>query len=326
VSAPLLSVRGLEVEYATGARALRGVDLDLERGCSLALVGESGSGKSSLALALLRLLPPGARLRAARMSLAGRDLLSLGERELDAVRGAQVGLVLQESGGALDPLQQVGDQVGEIWRLREGLARAAARARAAELLARVGLDGPRAYLRRYAHELSGGQRQRVALAMALARSPGVLIADEPTSALDSGVQARLLDLLRGLVEREGLALLVITHDLDVAARVSDRLAVLYAGRVVELGPTADVLERPAHPYTRALLAAHPARTARGGLPRPIPGRASDARALPEGCAFHPRCALARAECARIDPALAPLVDATGARSAACPYASTEAQP
>jgi oligopeptide transport system ATP-binding protein len=325
VSAPLLSVRGLEVEFATGARALRGVDLDLERGSCLALVGESGSGKSSLALAVMRLLPAGARLRAERLSLSGRDLSSLGERELDLVRGAQVGLVLQESGGALDPLQQVGDQVGEVWRLREGLGRAAARERAALLLARVGLAEPRAFLTRYAHELSGGERQRVALAMALALSPQVLIADEPTSALDVGVQARLLELLRGLVRREGLALLLITHDLGVAAEASDRTAVLYAGRVVECGPTADVLERPAHPYTRALLAAHPARVARGALPRPIPGSACDARALPAGCAFHPRCAIARAECALIQPALAPLAGAPGERRAACPYADTEAR-
>ena len=319
MSAPLLRVRGLEVEHEGGARALRGVDLELERGRCLALVGESGSGKSSLALALLRLLPAGARLRAQALELEGRDLRSLSSPELDALRGTRVGLVLQDSGSALDPLQDVGAQVGEAWRLCEGLGRAAARARAIELLGRVGLPEPAALLARFPHELSGGQRQRVALAMALARRPALLVADEPTTALDALVQARLLALMRELVEREGLGLLWITHDLGVVAQVSDETAVLYAGRIVERGPTADVLRAPAHPYTAALVAAHPARTAPGELPRPIPGRPVDAAAVPSGCAFHPRCAIAQPECARDVPALVPLAGASGGRAAACPF-------
>jgi oligopeptide/dipeptide ABC transporter ATP-binding protein len=320
VSAPLLRVRALEVEHAGGARALRGVDLELERGRCLALVGESGSGKSSLALAVLRLLPQGARMRAAALELDGRDLLALGEPELDALRGARMGLVLQDPTAALDPLQAVGAQVGEAWRLCEGLGRAAARARGIELLERVGLPEPARLWTRFPHELSGGQRQRVALAMALARRPALLVADEPTTALDALVQARLLALLRELVEREGLGLLWITHDLGVVAQISDETAVLYAGRVVERGPTADVLRAPAHPYTAALVAAHPSRSARGELPRPIPGRPADAAAMPAGCAFHPRCAIARPQCARDVPELAPFAGAAAGRAAACPWA------
>ena len=319
MSAPLLEVRGLEVEYAGGARAVRGVDLALERGRCLALVGESGSGKSSLALALLRLLPAGARARG-RVALEGRDLLALDPRAMDAVRGARVGLVLQESGAALDPLRSVAEQVGEAWRLYEGLGRARAAERAAELLGRVGLPQPGELLGRYPHELSGGQRQRVALAMALARGPALLVADEPTTALDASVQARLLALLRELVEREGLGLLLITHDLAVVAQVSDETAVLYAGRVVERAPTRDLLAAPAHPYSAALLAAHPAHA---GAPRPIPGRPPELRALPTGCAFHPRCAAARPECARAEPALAALAPG---REVACPYADAGALP
>jgi oligopeptide/dipeptide ABC transporter ATP-binding protein len=315
---PLLAVRGLEVtfEAASGpVPAVRGVDLDLERGQCLALVGESGSGKSAIGLALARLLPATARVRAARLELAGRELLALDERAMDGVRGRELGVIFQDPGASLDPVMSVGEQVAEGPRLAQGLDAQAARARARELMLRVGLPDANALAERYPHELSGGQQQRVALAMALAGGPGLLIADEPTTALDVSVQARILTLLADLVARERLGLLLITHDLGVVAQASDSVAVVYAGRVVERGSTAALLARPRHPYTAALLRSRPGRAQRGATLQPIPGQAPDPRRLPSGCPFRTRCALARERCAQEEPRLLEVAGAPGALSA-----------
>jgi len=263
----LLAVRGLGVAIA-GRPVLRGVDLTLGRGEVLGLVGESGSGKSLTALAVMGLLPEGARPEGS-VRLDGAELLGLPERALCAIRGRRLGMVFQEPMTALNPLMTIGDQVAEGLRLHGGMDLAAARAQARERLDRVGLAAQP--LDRWPHQLSGGQRQRVAIAMAIAGRPELLIADEPTSALDVTTQAQILDLLAGLVREEGMGLLLITHDLAVVAGRADRVAVMQEGRVVEQGPAAAVFRAPAHPYTRALLAAathvpEPARAGDGGVP------------------------------------------------------------
>ena len=248
-----------------GARILRDVSLDLAPGRILGLVGESGSGKSMTALSILRLLPRGAALRG-RIALDGTDLTTLSEREMCRVRGARIGMIFQEPMTALNPVQTIGDQVAETLVIH-GTARAEAREAARDRLARVGLTPDRFPLSRYPHELSGGQRQRVCIALAIARRPDLLIADEPTTALDVTTQARILDLLRGLVAEQGMALLLITHDLAVVAQMADRIAVMRQGEIVEQGPAGAVLAARSHPYTRALFAASshaPLRRAGGG--------------------------------------------------------------
>ncbi|MDO5612819.1 MAG: dipeptide ABC transporter ATP-binding protein [Paracoccus sp. (in: a-proteobacteria)] len=235
------------------APVLRDVDLRLAPGTITGLVGESGSGKSMTALAIMGLLPHGARASGA-VRLDGRDLLTLPERELCALRGRRIGMIFQEPMTALNPLMTIGDQVAEAARLH-GMDRAAAMARARERLDRVGLTAPRFPLSLYPHQLSGGQRQRVAIALAIAERPDLLIADEPTTALDVTTQAQILDLLRGLVRDEGMALLLVTHDLAVVAGMADQVAVMQAGRIVETGPAETVFRNQSHPYTRALFAA-----------------------------------------------------------------------
>jgi oligopeptide/dipeptide ABC transporter ATP-binding protein len=320
VSAPLLEIDDLRVDFpAPGGPvpAVAGASLTLERGHALALVGESGSGKTTTALAVPRLLPPGARVRARRLALDGQDLTELDERGLRALRGRMVGVLFQDPGASLDPVQRVGRQVAEGPRVALGLASGEARRRALELLASVGLPEPEEIAERFPHQLSGGQRQRVALAMALASGPRLLIADEPTTALDTTLQAQVLELLADLARARSMALLLVAHDLAVVARAAGEVAVMYAGRVVERGATGDVLARPRHPYTAALLAAHPASVPRGQPLRPIPGAVGDPRRLPSGCPFRERCALARERCAEAEPSLGPVSDAPGDHLAAC---------
>jgi ABC-type glutathione transport system ATPase component len=255
----LLSVRGLTVDYlgeGGTVRAVDGVDLDLAAGETLALVGESGSGKSTVAMAPLGLLPPGARI-AGSIRLAGAELLGLPEPALRGVRGGRIGMVFQEPITSLNPVLTVGEQIREVLAahgvdLGRGRGRAA---RAVELLAEVGIADPAARAGQYPHELSGGMRQRAMIAMALAAGPELLIADEPTTALDVTVQAQILDLFRRLRDRRGMALLLVTHDFGVVAELADRVAVMRAGRMVETGPTRQVLDDPRHGYTRELLAA-----------------------------------------------------------------------
>ena len=315
--APLLSVRDLHVTYGTHAGAIpavRGVDFDLGVGETLGLAGESGCGKSSLAGALLRLLPRGAQVTGSVL-LDGEDVLAMRPGRLRAVRWTELAIVFQGALHTLNPVQRVGRQMGEAIRLHSPEVRSAVvSARVGELLELVGLPARRA--QDYPHQLSGGQRQRVLIGLALACEPRLLIADEPTTALDVMVQAQVLRLLEDLQQRLGLAVVFITHDLSTLAAVCKRIAVMYAGRIVEEGPSHEVFEAPAHPYTRALAAAFPVigdpafRMAPSGLA----GDPPDPRELPSGCPFRPRCAAAVDVCASVDVELWP---AGAGRRAAC---------
>jgi len=298
----LLQVRELRTEFQLEdavARAVDGVSFDVARGETLAVVGESGSGKSVAALSIMRLVPPPGGTTGGEVLLAGRNLLSLREREMRRVRGAEIGMIFQEPMSCLNPLLTVGEQVAETVRLHRGLGRSAAWRHAEEMLARVNIPEPRRRAADYPHHLSGGMRQRVMIAIALACSPPLLIADEPTTALDVTIQAQILELMRALQSELGMGMLFITHDLGVVAQVADRVAVMYAGRVVEQGTVGEVFARPLHPYTRALLRAIPRAGERRDPARllpAIPGQVPSAAALPPGCAFAPRCALATAQC------------------------------
>jgi peptide/nickel transport system ATP-binding protein len=297
----MLEVDDLLVALPMGGQlmpVLSGVSFALAKGDSVGLVGESGSGKSMTALAIMGLLPPGARV-GGRIGFDGRDLLAASEAELCAIRGRRIAMVFQEPMTALNPLLSIGAQVAEPLRIHQRLSRAEAGGRARLLLDRVGLSRVPAH--HYPHQLSGGQRQRVVIAMALACGPDLLIADEPTTALDVTVQAQVLDLLADLAEETGMALLLITHDLGVVSETARNMLVMYAGRVVEQGPTVDVFARMSHPYTRALLAASPHEA--GGRPLAIPGQVPDALHRPQGCAFAPRCTRAQADCTESVPPL-----------------------
>jgi peptide/nickel transport system ATP-binding protein len=298
-SPPLLVVHDLRVTLATAQGplpALRGLDFSLESGQTLGLIGESGCGKSLTALALMGLLPEGAQVSGS-MRLEGTELVGLPERDWCRLRGQRVGMVFQEPMTALNPLHTVGAQIAEPLRLHRGLSRTAARAEALRLLERVQMPQARERLDAWPHQLSGGQRQRVVIAIALACGPALLVADEPTTALDVTLQREVLALIQQLVSDDGMGLVLISHDLGLMAEHADRLHVMYAGEIVERGPTAAVFAAPAHPYTRGLQAARP----QVGLPRgarlaTIPGRVPALAALPDGCAFAERCALAGDDC------------------------------
>ena len=317
MSERMLSVRDLEVTYhghGGDVPAVRGVSFDLEKGDSLGLAGESGCGKSTLASALLRLLPAGTEVTG-QITLDGKDVLSLSPGGLRAARWTSGAIIFQGALHALNPVQTVGEQIAEPMLVHHTAASdSAADERVIELLRRVGLPAARADS--YPHQLSGGQRQRVLIAMALACDPLLLIADEPTTALDLMVQAQVLALLADLKEERDLTLMFITHDLSVLTYACRRLAVMYAGRIVEEGPAWDVFENAAHPYTRALAAAFPtigdetsrmAPSGLGGDP-PTPDN------LPQGCPFHPRCPLAHDACLPVEPDLR---SSGRERSAAC---------
>ncbi|MDI9831423.1 MULTISPECIES: ABC transporter ATP-binding protein [unclassified Streptomyces] len=308
----LLEVRNLEVTYPGGAAAVRGVDLTLEAGQKLGIAGESGCGKSTLALALLRLLPPGTRV-GGEVLLDGEDVLTMRWGRVRAVRWAGASIVFQGAMHSLNAVHRVGDQIAEPILLHRRATPAAARRRTGELLEQVGLPAARASA--YPHELSGGQRQRVMIAMALACDPRLVVADEPTTALDVMIQAQILRLIERLVAEQELGLVAISHDLAVLAETCDRMAVMYAGRVVEEGPARTVYEDAGHPYARALSEAFPriGDPASRFAPRGLPGDPPDPSALPSGCAFHPRCPVALDSCAVDDPALR--VSGTGRRAA-----------
>nr|WP_031185372.1 ABC transporter ATP-binding protein [Streptomyces sp. NRRL F-5635] len=298
----LLEVRGLEVTYPGGAAAVRGVDLVLDAGEKLGVAGESGCGKSTLALALLRLLPPGARV-GGEILLDGEDVLAMKWGRLRAVRWAGASIVFQGAMHSLNAVHRVGDQIAEPILLHRRATAAGARRKVGELLEQVGLPGARA--RAYPHELSGGQRQRVMIAMALACDPRLIVADEPTTALDVMIQAQILRLIEGLVGAQDVGLIMISHDLAVLADTCDRLAVMYAGRVVEEGPARQVYDDARHPYGRALSGAFPkiGDPASRFAPRGLPGDPPDPSAVPPGCAFHPRCPVALDLCATEDQPL-----------------------
>jgi peptide/nickel transport system ATP-binding protein len=316
---PLLSIAGLTVRYRTPAgtiTALSDVALDVGRGRTLAVVGESGSGKSTIALALLGLLPAEAAVEATRLDYDGHDLLTLDAEPRRKLRGRRIALVFQDPFAVLNPSLRIGEQVGEGLVHHRGFSKAQALARAIELLEEVGIAEAKAVAGAYPHELSGGMRQRALIAGALAAEPDFLVLDEPTTALDVTVEAQILDLLEDLQARRGLSMLFITHNLGVVRRVADEVAVLYAGEVVERGPTTDVFERPLHPYTKGLIAAIPRLDARTAQLASIAGRLPDLRALPPGCRFEVRCPFAEPSCGSRQQ-----LDATGVRQVRCRRAS-----
>lgn len=299
---PLLEIRGLSTRYvaARGARVMPAVEdvaLTLGAGETLGLVGESGSGKTTLALTIMRLLPPAARIVGGEILFEGRNLLTMPESEMRRVRGKRIAMILQDPMASLNPLFTVGDQVAEPIRVHDGAPRGSAWTRARDLLRAVRIPAPETRLGSYPHQMSGGMRQRVVGAIALACEPRLIIADEPTTSLDVTIQAQYLRLLRDLQREHGLALVFITHNLGIVARMCDRVAVMYAGRIVESGPVRDIFDAAAHPYTRALLDSIP-RLGNGGARRlaAIDGHPPDLAALPPGCAFHPRCPMVRDRC------------------------------
>ncbi len=299
---PLAELDDLRVQFGAGpdaVQAVRGVSLHVMPGEVLCLLGESGSGKSVSMRALLRLLPPQARV-AGGIRVEGQEVARLGGRALRALRGGTAAMVFQEPMTALDPVYTVGQQIAESVLQHRGGTRAAARARALEVLDLVRVPDAARRLDAYPHELSGGLRQRVVIAMALACRPRLLLADEPTTALDATVQIQILVLLRALQRELGMGMVLVTHDLGVAAEVADRVAVMYAGQIVEQGPVRDVLRRPAHPYTRGLLAS--VVRADGAETPGIPGSPPDLRRPPPGCAFAARCPAAVGACSAGIPA------------------------
>jgi peptide/nickel transport system ATP-binding protein len=304
----LLQVQGLGVEFQTRrgtAHVLQDVSFSLARGGTLGLVGESGCGKSITALAAMRLIPqPPGRITSGQVLLEGRDLLKLPERDMRAIRGNRMSMIFQEPMTSLNPAYTVGDQIAEAVLEHQGVSKAAALARAAEMLDAVGIPAATKRVHEYPHQFSGGMRQRVMIAMALACKPDVLIADEPTTALDVTVQAQIFDLISELRERTGTAVILITHDMGAIAEMADRVAVMYAGRIVEEGAAVDVLEQPLHPYTQGLIACAPGRrrSAPGEPLLEIPGTVPSLLERRGGCAFVERCSQAQARCRHSLPA------------------------
>ena len=317
---PLLEVRGLATwfEMPRGtAKVLDGLDLEIGRGEILGLVGESGSGKSVTAYSIARLVRPPGRVVGGEVRLEGRDLLALSEKQMRRVRGKEISMIFQDPRGFLDPVARVGSVLQEIYRTHEGGSRREAKTRALELLRAVGLPAPERVYRAYPHELSGGMAQRAMIALALACSPKLLIADEPTTALDVTIQIQIVRLLASLRDRFGLTILLITHNLSVVAEVCDRVAVMYAGEIVETAPAHEIFSHPRHPYTVGLLGARPRISAVEERLSDIRGRVADLHDLPTGCRFHPRCFLGDERC-RLEAPMLRRLDA--AHESRCHYA------
>jgi oligopeptide transport system ATP-binding protein len=315
----LLAVRGLETAFFAEeglVRAVRGISFELEEAETLGLVGESGCGKSVTALSIMGLLPSNGRVVGGTIEFDGEDLVQASKRRLRQMRGRQVAMVFQDSMTSLNPLLTVGRQITESLETHLGLSGQEAARKAVALLEEVGVPEPARRLKQFPHQLSGGLRQRVAVAIALAPNPAVLIADEPTTALDVTIQAQLLDLLKRERAERRMALLLITHDLGVVAGMADRLCVMYAGRIVEEGPTDSVFTAPRHPYTLGLLRSVPRidQEVHGRLPS-IPGAPPPLWSLPAGCPFRPRCEFAFERCEAEDPPLEPV--GNGGQAAAC---------
>jgi oligopeptide/dipeptide ABC transporter ATP-binding protein len=313
----VLEVDGLETQFRLEggvARAVDGVSFALEAGTVLGLVGESGCGKSMTALSLMRLVPLPGRIVGGEVRFEGRDLLALSESDMRALRGAGIAMVFQEPMTALNPVMRIGTQVAEALRLHGRAGRRAAWERAVALLGEVGIPDPAARAYDYPHQLSGGMRQRVMIAIAISCEPRVLIADEPTTALDVTIQAEILDLLRALRDRHGMAVVLITHDLGVVAEQADEVAIMYAGRIVEHASVRDIFDQPRHPYTQALFRSMPGVGVRRERLETIPGHVPDLLHLPSGCAFRDRCPRQIPACAEAVP---PLEEKAPAHRAAC---------
>ncbi|MGH8898344.1 MAG: ABC transporter ATP-binding protein [Egibacteraceae bacterium] len=318
----LLEVEDLHVEFRTRrgvVRAVNGISYTLDERETLAILGESGSGKSVSAQAVMGIIdsPPGFVTQGA-VRFQGRDLLRIQERERRAIRGQRIAMVFQDALTALNPVFPVGWQIGEMFRVHRGASRREARRKAVELMERVRIPSAAQRVSDYPHQFSGGMRQRVMIAMALALDPDVLIADEPTTALDVTVQAQVMELLAELQAETGMGLILITHDLGVVAGVADRVAVMYAGRIVETGPVRAIYHHPAHPYTQGLMASIPRLDQKGGRLDPINGSPPNLMHIPSGCPFHPRCPYARAVCAEDLP---PLHEVEPGRRSACHFFS-----
>jgi oligopeptide/dipeptide ABC transporter ATP-binding protein len=303
---PLLELRNLSTHYvsAQGTRVVRAVDdvsLSINAGETLGIVGESGSGKSTLALTILRILPPAARIVGGQMLFEGEDLVRKSDAEMRRVRGKKIAMILQDPMASLNPLFTIGDQVAEPIRVHEGATRATAWRRAIDLLKSVRIPSPETRVTQYPHEMSGGMRQRIVGAIGISCEPRLLIADEPTTSLDLTIQAQYLNLLRELQREHHLALIFITHNLGIVAKMCDQLAVMYAGRVVESGPVSQIFNHPAHPYTEALLNSIPRMSDNRQRLTAIDGQPPDLSALPPGCAFAPRCPQAFARCLQEAP-------------------------
>ncbi len=315
----LLEIEGLKTQFYTSAgtvKAVDGISYDVMKGETVAIVGESGCGKSVSAMSILRLIPdPPGKIVEGSILFQGRDILQLSEDEMRSIRGRDIGMVFQEPMTSLNPVLTIGRQLTETLEEHMGTVGEAANARAVELLGLVGISEPDRRLLQYPHHLSGGMRQRVMIAMALACEPALIIADEPTTALDVTIQAQILELMKELTRRLGVALIVITHNLGVVARYADRVNVMYAGKIIESGTARDIYHNPRHPYTLALLKSVP----RMDLPRqakldPVEGQPPDLTRLDEGCAFRPRCPYATAKCAREFP---PIEKIKGPHIVAC---------
>jgi oligopeptide/dipeptide ABC transporter ATP-binding protein len=314
----LLAVRNLRTAFGTGSGEIVAVDdlsFSINSGEVLGIVGESGSGKSVTALSILGLLPrPPGRVAGGEIVFRGTDLLTLSEAQMRRVRGREISMIFQEPMTSLNPVFTVGDQIVETLRAHERLSPRAARARAIEMLAKVGIPSPERRVDDYPHQLSGGMRQRAMIAMALACTPKLLIADEPTTALDVTIQAQILALLRALQEEFGMAIILITHNMGVIAECADRVLVMYAGKVVEEAPVEAVFEHPQHPYTEGLLASIPSLDDDQPRLRTIPGTLPSLVGLPPGCRFAPRCSYAEPACSTATP---PLFETGGGQRVAC---------
>jgi peptide/nickel transport system ATP-binding protein len=321
VAGPLLSVRGLRVEFATRAGPLVAVDdvsFDIAPGEVLGVVGESGAGKSLTGTAIIGLLDPPGRIAAGEVWLEGRRIDNLPPEQIRKIRGRRIGMVFQDPLTSLDPLYTIGEQLIETILTHMPMSQARARRRALDLLAEVGIPAPEARIDAYPHQFSGGMRQRVVIALALAAEPVLVIADEPTTALDVSVQAQIITLLKKTCREHGAAVMLITHDMGVIAETADRVAVMYAGRVVELGPVHHVIGDARHPYTSGLMASIPLISHDAPRLQQIEGSMPRLTAIPPGCAFHPRCPRAFERCRRERP---DLMAAETSRAACWLYAS-----
>ncbi|MFJ9039383.1 ABC transporter ATP-binding protein [Streptomyces sp. NPDC102406] len=317
---PLLEVRDLHVEFRTRdgiAQAVNGVNYTVDAGETLAVLGESGSGKSVTAQAIMGILdiPPG-RITGGEVLFKGRDLLRLKEEERRKVRGAEMAMIFQDALSSLNPVLSVGDQIGELFTVHRGMSRKDAKAKAVELMDRVRIPAAKERVGQYPHQFSGGMRQRIMIAMALALEPDLIIADEPTTALDVTVQAQVMDLLAELQRELNMGLILITHDLGVVADVADKIAVMYAGRIVEHAPVHEIYRAPAHPYTKGLLESIPRLDQKGQELFAIKGLPPNLMHIPPGCAFHPRCPMVQDVCRTDVP---PLYRVSDDRRSACHF-------
>jgi peptide/nickel transport system ATP-binding protein len=303
---PVLSVRDLKVEFPTRRgtlTAIDGVSFDIAPGEVLGVVGESGAGKSITGTAVIGLIEPPGRIAGGQVLLRGSRIDNLAPDEMRKIRGKRIGMVFQDPLTSLNPLYRIGDQLVETITTHTSLSNAQAREKALALLVEVGIPAPEARIDNYPHQFSGGMRQRVVLALALAAEPELIVADEPTTALDVSVQAQIIALLKRLCRQHGAAVMLITHDMGVIAETADRVAVMYAGRIAEIGPVRDVIKAPLHPYTKGLMGSIPSLTAEHERLVQIPGSMPRLTAIPPGCAFHPRCPRAFVPCPTFRPEL-----------------------